>query len=196
MKKEAWFESWFDTNYYHQLYKSRDENEANIFIENLISKLELDPKSEVLDLGCGKGRHALKMSHYFQNVIGLDLSNNSIKTAKKLNKSNLSFITGDMRKFNLNKRFNYIFNLFTSFGYFDDFNQNSSVLDNCHKHLKKNGLLVIDYLNPDYVIKNLIKKETKIINETEYIISKKIENNFIIKDIHIKLENYWLMIFV
>ena len=42
MKKEIWFESWFDTNFYHELYKNRDEDEANNFIENLINKLKLD----------------------------------------------------------------------------------------------------------------------------------------------------------
>ena len=50
MKKEAWYRSWFDTDYYHKLYKNRDENEANSFIDNLIYKLELNLNSEILDL--------------------------------------------------------------------------------------------------------------------------------------------------
>ncbi len=191
MKKEIWFESWFDTNFYHELYKNRDEDEANNFIENLIDKLKLDPNSEVLDLACGKGRHALKMSDYFQKVTGIDLSKNSINIAKKFNKENLKFFTGDMRNFSLNKKFDFIFNLFTSFGYFENFNENSLVLDNCNKHLKKNGLIVIDYLNPEKVVNTLVKNEIKIINKTKYTISRKIENNFIIKDIYINNKEHF-----
>ena len=191
MKKEIWFESWFDTNFYHELYKNRDEDEANNFIENLIDKLKLDPDSEVLDLACGKGRHALKMSDYFQKVTGIDLSKNSINIAKKFNKENLKFFTGDMRNFSLNKKFDFIFNLFTSFGYFENFNENSLVLDNCNKHLKKNGLIVIDYLNPEKVVNTLVKNEIKIINKTKYTISRKIENNFIIKDIYINNKEHF-----
>ena len=185
MKKEDWFESWFDTEYYHQLYKNRDEKEANKFIETLIKTLNLNPKSEVLDLACGKGRHALEMSHYFKNVTGIDLSKNSIQNAKKLSKNNLNFSTGDMRSFNLKMEFNYIFNLFTSFGYFENFEENSLVLDNCNRHLQKNGLLFIDYLNSEKVAKNLVSRQSKIIDKTNYTILKKIENNFVIKDIYI-----------
>jgi cyclopropane fatty-acyl-phospholipid synthase-like methyltransferase len=185
MGKEVWFESWFDTAYYHQLYKNRDENEATIFIEKLITKLDLNPKSEILDLGCGKGRHAFKMSHHFLSATGIDLSKNSIKIANKLTKSNLKFLTGDMRRFNLNKKFDYIFNLFTSFGYFENFEENSLVLDNCNTHLQKNGLLFIDYLNPEKVIKNLVQKEYKTIDKTNFTILKRIQDNFVIKDIHI-----------
>ena len=191
MKKEIWFESWFDTNFYHELYKNRDEDEANNFIENLIDKLKLDPESEVLDLACGKGRHALKMSDYFQKVTGIDLSKNSINIAKKFNKENLKFFTGDMRNFSLNKKFDFILNLFTSFGYFENFNENSLVLDNCNKHLKKNGLIVIDYLNSEKVVNTLVKNEIKIINKTKYTISRKIENNFIIKDIYINNKEHF-----
>lgn len=189
MKKEAWYRSWFDTDYYHKLYKNRDENEANSFIDNLIYKLELNLNSEILDLGCGKGRHAFKMSSHFKSATGIDLSENSIKIANKLKKSNLNFQTGDMRTFNLKKKFDYIFNLFTSFGYFENFEENSLVLDNCNKHLNTNGLLFIDYLNPIKVIETLIEKEDKIIDKTSFTILKRIEGDFVIKDILISENN-------
>ena len=62
MKKQEWFESWFDTSYYHTLYSKRDENEAKEFIVNLVEFLKIDPKSKVLDLACGKGRHSLTLN--------------------------------------------------------------------------------------------------------------------------------------
>jgi cyclopropane fatty-acyl-phospholipid synthase-like methyltransferase len=189
MKKEAWFKSWFDTDYYHKLYKNRDEKEANTFIDNLITKLELNQNAEILDLGCGKGRHAFKMSHHFKSATGIDLSKNSIQIAKKLVKRNLNFQTGDMRNFNLNTKYDYIFNLFTSFGYFENFEENSLVLNNCNNHLNTNGLLFIDYLNPKKVVKTLIEKENKIIDNTSFTILKRIEGDFVIKNIQINDNN-------
>ncbi len=41
MQKE-WFSSWFDTSYYHTLYKHRDDSEASLFIDNITNYLQLD----------------------------------------------------------------------------------------------------------------------------------------------------------
>ena len=36
-----WYESWFDTEFYHILYEKRNKLEANFFIKNLIEKLQI-----------------------------------------------------------------------------------------------------------------------------------------------------------
>ena len=54
----SWFTNWFDSPYYHILYKNRDEKEAQVFIDNLIEKLQLKKSSKLIDIACGKGRHA------------------------------------------------------------------------------------------------------------------------------------------
>ena len=69
MKNEDWFKNWFDSPYYHVLYKNRDKNEANVFIQNLVNWLKLDKSSTVLDLGCGKGRHAIELKKRYKNII-------------------------------------------------------------------------------------------------------------------------------
>ena len=53
-KSENWFASWFDTPYYHILYKDRNYREAQIFMDNLTHYLNLPEKAKVLDLACGK----------------------------------------------------------------------------------------------------------------------------------------------
>ena len=50
MQEKEWFAEWFDTPYYHVLYKDRNDDEAAMFIENLISFLELPVNSSILDL--------------------------------------------------------------------------------------------------------------------------------------------------
>tara|TARA_B100001057_G_scaffold140118_1_gene139802 strand:+ start:165 stop:905 length:741 start_codon:yes stop_codon:yes gene_type:complete len=184
-ENKDWFKLWFNSKYYHILYSNRSQSEANIFIDNIISRLALKKQHNILDLGCGKGRHAFQLSKYFNEVDGLDLSEKSINKAKEFSKENLQFHKGDMRDFDLQKKFSYIFNLFTSFGYFDDISQNINVLNCCNKQLKSNGFLLIDFLNPKLIKKKIIIEENKLIDGVHFNIKKSIKNNHIIKNINI-----------
>tara|TARA_B100001758_G_C18033117_1_gene414118 strand:- start:177 stop:509 length:333 start_codon:yes stop_codon:yes gene_type:complete len=98
LRKVDWFEEWFDSPYYHILYKNRDQKEADKFIHNLVKHLEIKPKSKILDLACGKGRHSLILNQLGMNVSGVDLSKNSIKEAKKNENETLDFAIHDMRE--------------------------------------------------------------------------------------------------
>ena len=186
VKKNEWFEDWFNSEYYHLLYQNRSQNEADLFIKNIVQKLKLNTEATVLDLGCGKGRHALKMSSFFNIVHGLDLSENNIKIANSNKKANMKFFKGDMRNFNHNTSYDYIFNLFTSFGYFNTIDENLDVLKCIHRQLKKNGHLLVDFLNPSVIRNNKFKSEEKRINGIYFNIEKGISENFIVKKIQIK----------
>ena len=80
----SWFANWFDSPYYHTLYKNRDEKEAQVFIDNLIDYLQIHKGSKLIDIACGKGRHAKYFNKKGMDVVGVDLSQNSINTAKKM----------------------------------------------------------------------------------------------------------------
>ncbi len=86
-----WFAKWFDTKYYHILYKDRDYQEARMFIDNITSYLNLPEKAKVLDLACGKGRHSIYLNKLGFDVVGADLSENSINEAKKQRKRIFAF---------------------------------------------------------------------------------------------------------
>jgi SAM-dependent methyltransferase len=182
--EQAWFASWFDTNYYHILYKNRDDNEASYFIENLFNKLKLTNEN-VLDLACGKGRHSIFLNSLGLNVLGVDLSENSISLASKYSNDTLSFAVHDMRKVIDNKNFDVVFNLFTSFGYFDDDSDNHLVLSSVHKMLNPNGVLVIDFMNAKKVISQLVNSEEKVIEDIRFDISRNFDGKFITKNIDI-----------
>lgn len=185
--KTDWFTSWFDTPYYHTLYKDRDDTEARIFMQNITSFLQLKPKTHILDLACGKGRHSVFLNSLGYKVTGADLSENSIALANTFANENLNFEEHDMRNPFVNK-YNAIFNLFTSFGYFEDDNEDIQVLLNVKNGLKENGIAVIDFLNVFDVKKNLIENEVKTIEGIDFFIQKKIENGFIIKEIKFTFE--------
>ena len=71
---QNWFASWFDSPYYHILYKERNYREAQIFMDNLTQYLNLPEHAKVLDLACGKGRHAIYLNQLGFDVVGVDLS--------------------------------------------------------------------------------------------------------------------------
>lgn len=186
-QRKEWFKEWFDTKYYHILYQDRNDGEAQLFMRNLLSYLQLKKNSKILDLPCGKGRHAVYLNSLGFDVIGADLSENSIKYASQFTNKTLHFEVHDMRK-PFKTKFDAIFNLFTSFGYFEE-ETNIKVLKNLKNGLKKNGVLVIDFMNVNYVKNNLVEKEVIIRNAIEFNIKKYIEGDFIIKEIRFKANN-------
>ncbi len=181
--KKNWFEEWFDSPFYHRLYKHRNTEEAECFITNLVEFLEPPSSSHILDLACGKGRHSIFLNKLGFHVTGLDLSRNSIAAAKKYENDQLRFDVHDMRCVYEKEAFDYVFNLFTSFGYFNSDEENQRVLRAIEKQLKPQGILVLDYLNANKVRSSLIPNEQKIIDGTQFHISRRIEDNRVIKEI-------------
>ena len=191
--RQEWFKTWFDSHYYHTLYNNRDTSEAEKFISKLLAHLDLKKDSEVLDLGCGKGRHANQLHLNNLKVTGLDLSIESISAAMlEFGKPGLSFIQSDMRNSFGTASFDAVFNLFTSFGYFDDSKEDKKVLANVTESLKPQGIFIQDYLNPTWARETLVAEETKVKDKISFHITKEIIDNFIIKTISFtdKGENY------
>lgn len=182
-KDTDWFKNWFNSPYYHILYKNRDENEAKLFISNLIDHLKPVKNDQLLDIACGKGRHAILMNKLGFNVDAYDLAKNSIDTAKKFETNNLRFYVNDIREPLKINHYNYAFNLFTSFGYFVDETDNFKAIKAIADSLTKNGVLVLDFMNVHKVIKDLIIKEDKTIDGIQFSISKTVEDGFIVKNI-------------
>lgn len=183
MAKKEWFGDWFDSKYYHVLYKSRDRKEAEGFMDNLVKTVKPKKNSRILDLACGKGRHSRYLAGMGFDVTGIDLSKQSIKSARKYEQDNLSFFSHDMRDPFRSNYYNYIFNLFTSFGYFETEKDNVDALKNVALGLKKNGTFVLDYFNAKKVIKDLKARETKTVKGIKFNLSRKVEDGFIIKNI-------------
>jgi len=186
MKQKEWFAEWFDTCYYHTLYKNRDEKEASNFISSLIEDLKLPKNAYLLDLACGKGRHSITLNELGFKVKGVDLSPNSIAEASKYSNENLQFAVQDMRQAIPNEKFDAIFNLFTSFGYFDSIEDNVCVVQAMNSMLNEDGILVIDFMNATKVIDSLVLEEEKIIDGIEFQIKRKYDGQHIFKFIHVK----------
>ena len=184
----SWFANWFDSPYYHTLYKNRDEREAQVFIDNLIDYLQIPKGSKLIDIACGKGRHAKYFNQKGMDVVGVDLSPNSINTAKKGENKNLQFSVHDMRENYQEGTFDVVTNLFTSFGYFEDNKDEQKAINAMASNLKKEGILIIDFMNAKKVITNLVPNEKKTIDGIQFDITRKVKDGYILKDIRITNE--------
>jgi SAM-dependent methyltransferase len=179
----AWFDDWFDSPYYHILYKNRDLKEAEGFIDNLTAYLALPPRARFIDIPCGKGRHCIYLSKKGYDVSGADLSPESIRFASIYAHEHLNFFRHDMREEFAENEYDAVLNIFTSFGYFDDPSDNQRCIQAFQKALKPGGRLVLDFMNITKVLRQLVEEESKEIDGIQFRIHKSIENNKIIKDI-------------
>ena len=182
MKKE-WFASWFDSRYYHILYKNRNDLEAARFIDNLLTYLRPTESSYILDLACGAGRHSIYLNQKGFNVHGVDLSSKSIELANKSIRKDLKFSVHDMRDLDSVNRYTHVFNLFTSFGYFDDDNDNNKVVSSIFNSLKPEGIFILDFLNAELISSGQLKSETKEIEGVLFEICRELDNHKILKSI-------------
>lgn len=180
-----WYASWFDTPYYHILYKDRDHAEAHQFMDNLTNYLNLPENGKILDLACGRGRHSIYLNSLGYDVTGVDLSENSISYAKAYENDKLHFEVHDMCD-PYKEQFDAVFNLFTSFGYFDKTEDNLKTIEAIRDDLNETGFGVIDFMNVDYVLDNLVPEDTKTIDGIKFHQKRYLEDGHIIKDINFR----------
>ena len=172
---------WFDSDYYHVLYKHRDYNEARNFIDNIVEYLDLKKGSKILDLACGIGRHSIYLDKIGFKVVGTDKSPNNIKKAKASKNQSLSFLQMEMID-DTNHKYDVIFNLFTSFGYVNH-DYNLKTIKNIERQLKDDGTVIVDFMNTLFVKKNLVIEETKVIDDLSFKIKRKSDGKHIYKEI-------------
>lgn len=183
MNKREWFGEWFDSPYYHILYRHRDMVEAQQFITNVLEKCKPKSGSKFLDVACGRGRHSIYLNQMGFDVTGIDISDINLEAARVYENEHLHFVNHDMRQVFRPGHFDFIFNFFTSFGFFDTKEEHDLAITAISKNLINGGYFLIDFLNPYVVINDLVEAETKIIDGIKFNISRKFDGEFIYKDI-------------
>ena len=153
---KQWFEEIFDDDYLRTLpYLSarQTEREAAFVAESL----GLKPGSQILDVGCGYGRHAMELAGRGNQVTGIDLSLplliRAADAARRIGVA-VNFVHGDMREMTFENEFDGAYSVFTSFGYFDD-DTNRKVAANLQRALRPGGRVLIEIVNRDYITRDL-----------------------------------------
>jgi len=182
-REKPWYIEWFDENYL-EVYRHRDTEDAQNQVQLIIDTLKLPKQTRILDLGCGEGRYTAVFKDRGFRVFGLDLSKTLIKYGKT-NDPQLNLVVGDMRY--IPGRFNLVLSLFTSFGYFEKDEENERVIRSVYQSLDAGGIYWLDFLNAEYVQKNLVPENIICLHPGINVLEKrKIAGGRIIKDICFK----------
>lgn len=178
----SWFKDWFNTPYYHILYKNHNRLEAERLIGNCFRYLNLKAGQRALNLPCGKGRHAVFLNALGLDVTAADLSTRNIEAAKAFENPKLRFFVHDIRE-PLQQRYDVVFNLFTSLGYFESRRDDRRAIHNLATAVNEEGRLLIDFMNVEKVVTALVPHEVVERDGLCFHLSRNIRDGFVDKTI-------------
>lgn len=147
-----WFRNesfWKET--YPFLFPEKIFDESKEHVEDILKLVDIEVSS-VLDLCCGPGRCSMVLASKDYSVTGVDLSAFLLDKAKERSKSQnlkIEWVLEDMRRFVRPLSYDLVLNLFTSFGYFNDKNDDLVVLKNIFTSLRPGGALLIDVMGKE-----------------------------------------------
>jgi SAM-dependent methyltransferase len=173
------------------LFHERRWEKTQEEVTNIISLLKISPGSFVLDLCCGPGRHSLELARRGFSVIGVDRTKTYLEKARKqaeIEGLKVEFIQEDMRSFCKPNTFDVAINLFTSFGYFEDIDDDKKVITNVYRSLKNRGVFLIDIMGKEVLARIFRERDWYEVNNIIVLEERKICRNWS------WIENRWIMI--
>lgn len=114
-----------------------------------------DRGQSVLEVACGTGRVTLRLAREGLNIIGVDLGEEMLKVARRKSEgvSNVSWVKGDMRSFDLGQKFGLILMPGHSFQAMCTPEDQVRALETFRQHLAPGGILVVhlDHQSVDWL---------------------------------------------
>ena len=165
------------SKYYDLLYKDKDYQKEVLYIDHLIRNFKKGPL-DLLDIGCGTGKHANLLVDKGYNVDAIDISDSMIELAKKNYGKKVSFSLGDIRNFNLNKTYDVITSLFHVMSYQVSNEDLDASFKTIYNHLKPEGYFIFDCWYgpgvmqdpPTIKVKRMNNEEIEVIRIAEPVI--------------------------
>lgn len=181
----GWFKHWFGTRYYSLLYGHRDVDDARHWVRSILDRWQLPVGSQVLDLACGRGRHAFFFAEAGALVTGVDISEASIVQAR-VAVPQAEFVVHDMREPFRPGSFDAVCCLFTSLGYFEDLEDDRAVFRAVFAALKPGGRFVLDFMNSDLVVRELVANEHLSMQGVGFELRRSCEMGVLVKHITVR----------
>ena len=187
MSRNPWFRDWFGSEYL-ALYPHRDRAEARQAVRLLREATGLGPGTRVLDVGCGSGRHLAEMRRVGYRATGLDLSPSMIEAARAA-LPDCRLVQADMRNIPFrDASFDVVTSYFTSFGYFDDEDDDLRVLSEARRLLESGGWYLLDFLNAAEVVAHLKTEDRRTVSGVDVVQERRLADGGKIIEKRIRIE--------
>lgn len=186
-----WYEEWFDHPEYELVYQDRDEAEAARLVDLVERIAKPEPGAAILDMGCGRGRHARALARRGYHVTGVDLSERAIEEAQhraEEERLDVLFRRGDMRVPVCDCCFDGVINVFTAFGYFENDDDHVRALRAMRRSLRSGGWFVQDFFNVPYLVSNLVSEDHHVRNDAEIYQRRWVEDGRVNKEITVRTD--------
>lgn len=188
--------AWYDQDAYWTTFESILFNRKRLAdttaqVDQIIKLLKIEEGAKILDLCCGIGRHSLEFARRGFQVTGVDRTKSYLGKAKKQAKSedlNIVFVNEDMRTFCRTDAFDVVINMFTSFGYFEDAEDDRRVVENVFRSLKSGGEFLIEMEGKELLARKFRERDWSEINGVIILEERKLIQNWE------KLESRWIIV--
>jgi SAM-dependent methyltransferase len=163
------------------LFSERRLQNAEPEVDAIVSILGLTSGARILDLCCGVARHALEFKRRGFQVTGVDRTKAYLDKARKLALEEgleIEFVREDVRKFCRPNTYDSVVNLFTSFGYFDDPEDDRTVVRNAYESLREGGSFLIELKGKENVAQEFEKRDWQETDEFIMFEERKISRNW------------------
>ena len=135
----------------------RPHSQIKTQIDGVERFMRLEPRSRVLDLGCGSGRRTIELARRGHRVLGVDPDERALSVARaaaKDEKLNIHFLKADTRTISYRGEIDAVVSLDGAFGQLPNDRDDLRCLEAARKALKPSGLLLLDTLNKEWLMRH------------------------------------------
>ena len=191
-KSKSWYnQDTYWTTFESILFHRKRLTDTASQVDHIIKLLQIKHGATILDLCCGIGRHSLEFARRGFNITGVDRTDPYLDKAKKqaiTEDLHIEFVTEDMRKFCREAAFDVVINMFTSFGYFEDADDDRRVVENVYRSLKSGGKLLVEVMGKELVARDFRERDWNEFNGFIILEDRKLLNNWE------KIESRWIIL--
>jgi len=153
--------------------------------------LGIEPGLRVLDLACGPGRHSIPLARRGYRVLGVDRTEHFLEEARRRADDeglDLDLAHADMREFVEPEAFDVAINMLTSFGYFEDPDEDTKIIGNMFRSLVPGGRVLLDTMGKEIIARIFEHKQWRERDGDFYLYERKILDDWS------WIENRWIRI--
>jgi SAM-dependent methyltransferase len=158
-----WFEDEeFWTAYAPTMFDEERWAEVTAVVDAIEALVRPSPGAAVLDACCGPGRHSLEFAARGYEVTGVDITDTYLEAAREsaVGLANARFLRVDIRELDMPAAFDLAINLYTSFGYFRDREEDVEALRRIRAALREGGSLVLETTGKETAVRDFTKGES------------------------------------